>query len=223
MKQALATGLITTQQKVIANPPTFVRITKKYQRRASTPALSNTSSLTNSVSGVAGRAGSPEVSRSNQSGACSVNMIQDEAQQSVTVDDKAVKEGAVIDEVAKQLCVSLRLSSSTFNVNDESMKQALASALIVTQQNVIANSPTFVTIQKKYQRRANTPAMSNISNASSMSSDPSSIPHVLNGAGRSGSPEVSSSNILGPQSTMSGGSIGVADFMDPKVLKTAKL
>jgi len=68
MKQALASGLIITQQKVIANPPTFVKITKKYQRRASTPALSNTSSLTNSVSGVAGRAGSPEVSSSNQSG-----------------------------------------------------------------------------------------------------------------------------------------------------------
>lgn len=113
----------------------------------------------------------------------------------MTVDDKAVKE-AVIDEVATQLCVSLRLSSSTFNVNDESMKQALASALIVTQQNVIANPPTFVKIQKKYQRRANTPTMSN---ASSMSSDPSTIPHVLDGAGRSGSPEVSSSNILGQQ------------------------
>ncbi|DBB07152.1 TPA: hypothetical protein ACH3X1_011723 [Trebouxia sp. C0004] len=69
MKQALATGLITTQQKVIANPPTFVKITRKYQRRASTPAMSNTSSLTNNFSGVAGRAGSPEVSSSNQSGA----------------------------------------------------------------------------------------------------------------------------------------------------------
>ncbi|DBB04738.1 TPA: hypothetical protein ACH3X3_010041 [Trebouxia sp. C0006] len=68
MKQALAAALIITQQKVIANPPTFVKITKKYQRRASTPALSNTSSLTNSVSGAAGRAGSPEVSSSNQSG-----------------------------------------------------------------------------------------------------------------------------------------------------------
>ncbi|DBA74780.1 TPA: hypothetical protein ACH3X2_009303 [Trebouxia sp. C0005] len=68
MKQALASGLIITQQKVISNPPTFVKITKKYQRRASTPALSNSSSLTNSVSGVAGRAGSPEVSSSNQSG-----------------------------------------------------------------------------------------------------------------------------------------------------------
>ena len=68
MKQALATGLIITQQKVIANPPTFEKIPKKYQRRASTPALSNTSSLTNIVSGVAGRAGSPEVSSSNQSG-----------------------------------------------------------------------------------------------------------------------------------------------------------
>ena len=68
MKQALASSLIITQQKIISNPPTFVKITKKYQRRASTPALSNTSSLTNSVSGVAGRAGSPEVSSSNQSG-----------------------------------------------------------------------------------------------------------------------------------------------------------
>jgi len=61
MKQALATGLIITQQKVIANPPTFVKITKKYQRRASTPALSNNSSLTNSVSGVSGRAGSQQL------------------------------------------------------------------------------------------------------------------------------------------------------------------
>jgi len=62
MKQALATGLIITQKKVIANPPTFVKITKKYQRRASTPALSSNSSLSNSVIGAPGRAGSPEVS-----------------------------------------------------------------------------------------------------------------------------------------------------------------
>ena len=61
MKQALASGLIITQQKVISNPPTFVMISMNYERRASTPALSNNSSLTNSVSGVAGRAGSPEV------------------------------------------------------------------------------------------------------------------------------------------------------------------
>ena len=67
MKQAFATGLIITQQKVIANPPTCVKITKKYQRRASTSALSNTSGMTNSVSRVAGRAGSPEVSSSHRS------------------------------------------------------------------------------------------------------------------------------------------------------------
>ena len=66
MKQALASGLISTQQKVIDNPPTFVKITKKYQRQASTPALSNDSSLTKS--GAAGRAGSPEASSSNLSG-----------------------------------------------------------------------------------------------------------------------------------------------------------
>ncbi len=40
---------------------------------------------------------------------------------------------------------------------------------------------------------------------------------------RAGSPEVSSSNISGPGSSMSGGSIGVADFMNSEVLKTAKL
>jgi len=34
---------------------------------------------------------------------------------------------------------------------------------------------------------------------------------------------VSSSSISGPDSTISGGSIGVADFMNPEVLKTAKL
>lgn len=61
MKQALAIGLIITQQKVIANPPTCMKITKKYQRK-STPALSNSSSLPNSVSGAPGRAESPEVS-----------------------------------------------------------------------------------------------------------------------------------------------------------------
>ncbi len=80
----------------------------------------------------------------------------------MTVNDKAVKE-AVIDQVAKELCSGLRLSSSSFIVSEESMKQALASALIVTQQKVISNPPTFVKIAKKYQRRASTPAMSNIS------------------------------------------------------------
>ena len=60
MKQAVATGLLITQQKVIANPPMFVKITKKYQRRASTPTVSNTSSLPNSVSAAAGRNGRPE-------------------------------------------------------------------------------------------------------------------------------------------------------------------
>ena len=68
----------------------------------------------------------------------------------VIVDGKAVKE-AVIDQVAKGLCSSLRqqVSSSTFDVTDETMKQALAGALIVTQQRVIANPPTFVKIAKK--------------------------------------------------------------------------
>ncbi len=68
MKHALATGVIITQQKVIANPHTFLKISKKCQRRASTHALSNNNSLTNSVSGVSGRAGSPEVSSSDLSG-----------------------------------------------------------------------------------------------------------------------------------------------------------
>ncbi len=65
----------------------------------------------------------------------------------VTVDGKAVKE-AVIDQVAKELCSSLRqqASGSSFDVTDEAMKQALAGALILTQQRVIANPPTVVKI-----------------------------------------------------------------------------
>ena len=51
----------------------------------------------------------------------------------LSVDDRAVKE-AVIDQVAKERCSSLRqqASSSSFDVTDEAMKQALAGALIVT-------------------------------------------------------------------------------------------
>jgi len=95
------------------------------------------------------------------------------------------------------------------------MKQALAGALIVTQQRVIANPPTFVKIAKKYQRRASTPTLSNVSSMSN------------GGAGRPSraeSPEISSSNIsAGPGPSMSAGSLGVADFMNPAVLTTAKL
>ena len=134
----------------------------------------------------------------------------------VSVDDRAVKE-AVIDQVAKELCSSLRqqASSSSFDVTNEAMKQALAGALIVTQQRVIANPPTFVKIAKKYQRRASTPTLSNVSSMSN------------GGAGRPSraeSPEISSSNIsAGPGPSMSAGSLGVADFMNPAVLTTAKL
>ena len=102
------------------------------------------------------------------------------------------------------------------------MKQTLASALIVTQQKVIANPPTFVKIARKYPRRASAPALSNVSN---MSNGPSVVSNpVSNGSScRAGSPEVSSNNLSGPGSSASAGSIGVADFMDPEVLKTAKL
>ena len=134
----------------------------------------------------------------------------------VRFDGKAVKE-AVIDQVAKELCSSLRqqASGSSFDVTDEAMKQALAGALIVTQQRVIANPPTLVKIAKKYQRRASTPALSNVSSMSN------------GGAGRPSraeSPEVSSSKIsAGPGSSMLAGSLGMADFMNPEVLTTAKL
>ena len=75
---------------------------------------------------------------------------------------------SVIDQVAKELCSSLRqqVSSPTFDVTDETMKQALAGALIVTQQRVIANPPTFVKIAKNQQRRAGTSALSNVSSMS---------------------------------------------------------
>ena len=129
-----------------------------------------------------------------------------------SVDDHAVKE-AVITQLAQELCSALRqgVSRVSFDVSEEIMNQALASAPIVTQQKVIANPPTFVKIARKFQRRASTPALSNVSSISNGSS------------GRAGSLEVSSNNLSGPGSSASAGSIGVADFMDPEVLKTAKL
>jgi len=130
----------------------------------------------------------------------------------VTVDDRAVKE-AVISQLAKEVCLQLhqQFSTTSFDVDESSMKQALATGLIITQQKVIANPPTFVRITKKYQRKS-TPALSNSS----------SLPNSVSGApGRAGSPEVSSSS--GPAASSSAGSLGVQDFMNPSILKTAKL
>jgi len=66
-----------------------------------------------------------------------------------TVDSKAVKE-AVINQVAQELCTNLRQRESSFNVTEDAMKQALASALIETQRKVVSNPPAFVSIFKKY-------------------------------------------------------------------------
>ncbi len=133
----------------------------------------------------------------------------------VTVDDKAVKE-AVISHLAQEVCLYLHhhFPKSSFHVAEDSMKQALASGLIITQQKVIANPPTFVKITKKYQRRANTPALSNTSSLTNS---------VSGAAGRAGSPEVSSSNQSGTSASGSAGSLGVQDFMNSDILKTAKL
>ena len=132
----------------------------------------------------------------------------------VTVNDKAVKE-AVITQLAQEVCLYLHQHfPKSFDVAEDSMKQALASGLIITQQKVIANPPTFVRITKKYQRRASTPALSN---ASSLTNS------VSGAAGRAGSPEVSSSNQSGGSASGSAGSLGVQDFMNPVILKTAKL
>ena len=130
----------------------------------------------------------------------------------VTVDDKAVKE-AVIIQLAQEVCIYLHqhLPKSSFDVAEDCMKQALATGLIITQQKVIANPPTFVKITKKYQRRAGTPALS------SKSSLTNSV------AGRAGSPEVSSSNKSDTSASGSAGSLGVQDFMNPDIMKTAKL
>ncbi len=101
------------------------------------------------------------------------------------------------------------------------MKQALASALIATQHKVISNPPSFVKTAKKYQRRASTPALSNLSTVSSLSNGVFADVGMHN---RAGTPEISSSNVSDPGSTMSAaGSLGVADFMNPEVLKTAKV
>ena len=133
----------------------------------------------------------------------------------VSVDDKAVKE-AVISHLAQEVCLHLcqHFPTSSFDIAEDSMKQALATGLITTQQKVIANPPAFVKITKKYQRRASTPALSN---TSSLTNSVSGI------AGRAGSPEVSSSNQSGASASGSAGSLGVQDFMNPDILKTAKL
>ncbi len=94
------------------------------------------------------------------------------------------------------------------------MKQAHATGLIITQQKVIANPPTFVKITKKYQRRASTPALSSNSSLSNS---------VIGAPGRAGSPEVSSSSLSDPGASSSAGSLGVQDFKNPNILKTAKL
>ena len=129
----------------------------------------------------------------------------------VTVDDKAVKE-AVIIQLAQEVCTYLHqhLPKSSFDVAEDCMKQALATGLIITQQKVIANPPTFVKITKKYQRRA-------LSKTSGMTNSVSGV------AGRAGSPEVSSSNRSDTSASGSAGSLGVQDFMNPDILKTAKL
>ena len=132
----------------------------------------------------------------------------------VTVNDKAVKE-AVITQLAQEVCLYLHQHfPKSFDVAEDNMKQALASGLIITQQKVISNPPTFVKITKKYQRRASTPALSN---NSSLTNSASGV------AGRAGSPEVSSSNQSGGSASGSAGSLGVQDFMNPDILKTAKL
>ena len=67
----------------------------------------------------------------------------------MTVDDKAVKE-AVISHLAQEVCLHLRqhFPTSSFDIAEDSMKHALATGLITTQQKVIANPPTFVRITK---------------------------------------------------------------------------
>ncbi len=135
---------------------------------------------------------------------------------SICVDEWAVKE-AVMTQLAQELSTLLRQSASAFNVSEDVMKQALASALIATQHKVISNPPSFVKIAKKYQRRTSTSALSG--SVSGMSND---ITHVAGTGNRAESPEITSSNVSAPGS-MSTGSLGVADFMDPEVLKTAKV
>ena len=130
----------------------------------------------------------------------------------VSVDEVAVKQ-AVIDHLAKEVCVAVRLQVPQAKF-DEVMQTCLATALVNTQQQVIANPPTFVSIQRKYTKRASTPALSN---ASSLSTG---LPN--DAGGRAASPEISSSNLSDPASTLSTGSLGVADFMDRGVLRRAK-
>ena len=69
----------------------------------------------------------------------------------MTIDDKAVKE-AVISHLAQEVCLHLlqHFPASSFDIAEDSIKQALATGLITTQHKVIANPPTFVRITKKF-------------------------------------------------------------------------
>ena len=117
----------------------------------------------------------------------------------------------MIDHLTNQVCiaVSLKVPQYKFDVSDEVMKTCLTTALVNTQQQVIGNTPTFLSIQQywKYTKCASICALSNAS---------SLLTGLPNGAGgRAASPKVSSSNLSDPASTLSQGSLGVADFMDP--------
>lgn len=52
-------------------------------------------------------------------------------------------EGSCHQQVAQELCTTLRQRESSFNVAEDAMKQALASALIETQRKVVSNPPAF--------------------------------------------------------------------------------
>ncbi len=137
----------------------------------------------------------------------------------ITVNERAVKE-AVITQLVQELCLGLRqtVPSSAFSVSEDIMKQALALALIVTQQKVISNPPSFVKIAKKYQRRSITPAILAIRAAC-----PTVVP-VLQ-AHRA---EVKAQTSAAAMCRLQGLSCQLAAFLlqtscNPEVLKTAKL
>ena len=116
-------------------------------------------------------------------------------------------EGSCHQQVAQELCTTLRQRESSFNVAEDAMKQALASALIDSAKGCIKPSR----ISKKYQKRSGASGKTNSTSNGSVSDGNA-------GAGtpsRAASPEISSSAMLGPGSSMSAGSLGLADIHGP--------
>ena len=113
---------------------------------------------------------------------------------------------AVIKQVAQELCTTLRQRESSFNATEDAMKQALASALIESQRKVVSNPP----------------ASRNIKGAQVLEGSQTACPMAvclmvpLVQVPQAELQPQKSAVMSGPGSSMSAGSLGLADFWIPR-------